>query len=191
MGLRPRLAQLRRARATLPDGTLVAGAYSVRTGSCASRFEVRVPAPRGARQGRAGADRRRLGDRRLQAAPVHRPAARRQGLHGRRLQEGRHDPHAPLPGEAARAAGASSCASSEHKVKRTIAVGGGAAAKPPPVVLATGDSTMQGVDNFLADELGDDGTVRSDIRIGTGIGKSDWQAIAEGAGQALQAALHA
>jgi hypothetical protein len=38
---------------------------------------------------------------------------------------------------------------------------------------------MQGVDNFLADELGDAGAVRSDIRIGTGVSKSDWQAIAE------------
>jgi hypothetical protein len=37
---------------------------------------------------------------------------------------------------------------------------------------------MHGVDNFLADELGDDGTVRSDIRIGTGISKSDWLEIA-------------
>ena len=31
-----------RARAVLPDGTHVAGAYAVRTGSCASRFEIRV-----------------------------------------------------------------------------------------------------------------------------------------------------
>ena len=69
----------------------------------------------------------------------------------------------------------------DHKIKRTVTAGGGEAPKPPPVVLATGDSTMQGVDNFLADELGDDATVRSDIRIGTGIGKpdSDWQAIAK------------
>ena len=68
----------------------------------------------------------------------------------------------------------------EHRVRRTVTVGGEA---PPPSrrrsSLATGDSTMQGVDNFLADELGDAATVRSDIRVGTGISKSDWQAIAE------------
>jgi hypothetical protein len=49
---------------------------------------------------------------------------------------------------------------------------------PPPVLLATGDSTIQGIDNFLADELGDGATVRSDVRAGTGVSKSDWLAIA-------------
>ena len=66
----------------------------------------------------------------------------------------------------------------DDRVRRSVTVGGGPASKPPQVVLATGDSTMQGVDNFLADELGDAATLRSDIRVGTGISKSDWQAIA-------------
>ena len=65
-----------------------------------------------------------------------------------------------------------------HRLHRSVTVGPGRATKPPPVLLATGDSTMQGVDNFLADELADVATVRSDVRPGTGIGKSDWQAIA-------------
>ena len=166
------------ARAVLPDGTLVAGAYNVRTGSCASRFELRVPR----RVAEGGLARVRVVDRwgigdyepRLCIAPPRgdkvcsviafkkavttRTRRFRAELDGRWRVELRVD---------------------KHRVRRTVTVGGGRAPKPPPVVLATGDSTMQGVDNFLADELGDDATVRSDIRVGTGIGKSDWQAIAE------------
>jgi hypothetical protein len=60
----------------------------------------------------------------------------------------------------------------DRRVRRTVAVGDavGATARPP-VVLATGDSTMQGIDGFLADELGDGAKVVSDIRPGTGIAK--------------------
>jgi len=166
------------ARAVVPDGTLVAGAYSVRTGSCASRFEVRVPrrvAPGKVARVRV-IDGWGIGDfkPRLCIAPPRgdkvcsvigfkkavtiRTRRFRAEMKGRWQVELRVD---------------------KARVRRTIAVGG-EPAKAPPVVLATGDSTMQGVDNFLADELGDAGTVRSDIRVGTGIGKSDWQAIAEG-----------
>nr|MBA3748435.1 hypothetical protein [Solirubrobacterales bacterium] len=66
-----------------------------------------------------------------------------------------------------------------HRLRRSVIVGAGAASAPPPVLLATGDSTMQGIDNFLADELGDAATVRSDVRPGTGVSKSDWQAIVD------------
>ena len=166
------------ARAMLPDGRLVAGAYAVRTGSCATRFELRVP--RRVAQGRVArvrvVDRWGIGDfkPRLCIAPPRgdkvcsvvgfkkavtiRTRRFRAKMDGRWRLELRVD---------------------KHRVRRTVTVGGGAAAKPPPVVLATGDSTMQGVDNFLADELGDAGNVRSDIRVGTGVSKSDWQAIAE------------
>ena len=166
------------ARAMLPDGRLVAGAYAVRTGSCASRFELRVP--RRVAEGRVArvrvVDRWGIGDfkPRLCIAPPRgdkvcsvvgfrkavtiRTRRFRAKMDGRWRLELRVD---------------------KHRVRRTVTVGGGAAAKPPPVVLATGDSTMQGVDNFLADELGDAGNVRSDIRVGTGVSKSDWQAIAE------------
>jgi hypothetical protein len=165
------------ARALLPDGTLVAGAYAVRTGSCATRFELRVPR----RVARGNVARVRIVDNwgigdfkpRLCIAPPRgdkvcsvvgfkqavtiRTRRFRAKMDGRWRLELRVD---------------------RHRVRRTVTVGGGAAAKPPPIVLATGDSTMQGVDNFLADELGDAGTVRSDIRVGTGVSKSDWQAIA-------------
>jgi lysophospholipase L1-like esterase len=166
------------ARAIQPDGTVVAGAYNVRTGSCSSRFDVRVP--RRVAPGRVArvriVDNWGIGDfrPRLCIAPPRgdklctvvgfkkavtiRTRRFRAKLEGRYRIELRVD---------------------KHRVRRTVTVGGGEAPKPPPIVLTTGDSTMQGVDNFLADELGDDGTVRSDIRIGTGISKSDWQEIAK------------
>ena len=49
----------------------------------------------------------------------------------------------------------------------------GGAATAAPTVLATGDSTMQGIDGFLGDELGDGASVVSDVRIGTAISKSE------------------
>jgi lysophospholipase L1-like esterase len=165
------------ARAILPDGTVVAGAYNVRTGSCASRFDVRVPR----RVTAGGLARVRVVDTwgigdfkpRLCIAPPRgdkvcsvvgfKKAVTIRTRRFRAKLEGRYKIELRID---------------THRVRRTITVGGGEAPKPPPVVLTTGDSTMQGVDNFLADELGDDGTVRSDIRIGTGISKSDWRAIA-------------
>jgi lysophospholipase L1-like esterase len=168
------------ARATLPDGTLVAGAYSVRTGSCASRFDVSVPrrvVPGSVARVRI-VDGWGIGDfkPRLCIAPPRGEKLctvvgfkRAVTIRTRRFRAklaGRYKIELRVQ---------------DHKIKRTITAGGGEAPKPPPVVLATGDSTIQGVDNFLADELGDAATVRSDIRIGTGIGKpgSDWQAIAK------------
>lgn len=165
------------ARTMLPDGRLVAGAYAVRTGSCATRFELGVPR----RAARGKVARVRVVDRwgiggfkpRLCIAPPRgdkacsavgfkkavtiRTRRFRPRMDGRWRIELRVD---------------------KHRARRTITVGGGRAPKAPPVILATGDSMMQGVDNFLADELGDSGTLRSDIRVGTGISKSDWRAIA-------------
>ena len=66
----------------------------------------------------------------------------------------------------------------DRRVRSTaVAVGvdGARATSAPPTVVATGDSMMQGIDGFLADDLGDAATVRSDVRAGTAIGKSlDW-----------------
>ncbi len=165
------------ARATLPDGTVVAGTYSVRTGSCASRFEVRVPrrvAPGKIARARIvdgwgiGDVKPMLcvspprGDRKCQQVGFKQAVAIktrsfRADVRGRWRVELRIG---------------------DDRVRRSVTVGDGPASKPPQVVLATGDSTMQGVDNFLADELGDAATLRSDIRVGTGISKSDWQGIA-------------
>jgi len=58
-------------------------------------------------------------------------------------------------------------------VHRVVTVGSGGSTPPArPTVLATGDSMMQGIDGFLADELGEQATVESDVRPGTGITKS-------------------
>ena len=81
----------------------------------------------------------------------------------------------------------------DRRVARTVVRvgrGGPSAGAAPPTVLATGDSTMQGIDGFLADELGDAATVVSDVRIGTGLSKSDQPALpAAGDPPAIQWAL--
>jgi hypothetical protein len=62
----------------------------------------------------------------------------------------------------------------DRSVRRAVvAVGSGGAAAAVPTVLATGDSTMQGIDGFIGDELGDGASVVSDVRIGTGISKAE------------------
>jgi hypothetical protein len=59
-----------------------------------------------------------------------------------------------------------------HRIRRTIAVGENTrSSRPPPLVVTTGDSSMQGIDTSLADELGDRATIESDVRPGTGIAK--------------------
>jgi hypothetical protein len=63
-----------------------------------------------------------------------------------------------------------------HRVAASIAVGGTRGAVTPPTLprlLATGDSTMQGIDNFLADDMSGVATVRSAVRPGTAISKLD------------------
>jgi hypothetical protein len=168
------------ARATLADGSQVAGFYSVRTGSCASRFVARVPAR--VAPGKVG--RVRIVDSwgiggitpLLCIAPPH----------GDKVCQKVSFPHAvSIKTKRFRASldghwNIELLVRSKLVIRRSIAVGPNAKAPPPlPAVLATGDSTMQGVDSFLADELADTATVRSDIRIGTGLSKTDWQAIAE------------
>ena len=64
--------------------------------------------------------------------------------------------------------------------RRTIRVGEGRAPTPPMTVLATGDSSMQGIDSYLADELGDAARVRTDLHPGTGLVKpgGPWETLA-------------
>ena len=167
------------ATARLADGRLAIGEYSVRTASCKTRLELNVPrrlAPgkvgrisvidrwgNGAvtpqvcvtpPRGRRACEKVRL--RRAASVGTHRFRARTTGrwrieLHFR-----------------------------GHRVRRSVAVGAGVGATaPPPTVLVTGDSTMQGIDTFLADELGDGARVESDIRPSTGIAKpfGPWAAL--------------
>jgi hypothetical protein len=162
------------AYATLPDGSRATGSYSVRTGSCATRFDIGVT-----RRAQPGDTIRvRVADRwgiggvrpRLCIAP---PRARRACTtvpFPRAVAVATRRFRAPTAGRwriDLRLHG--------YRVRATVAVGGGggAPAAPPPTLVATGDSTMQGVDNFLADQLGAGATVRSDIRPGTAISKAN------------------
>jgi hypothetical protein len=67
-----------------------------------------------------------------------------------------------------------------YRVRDTLAVGvKSVAVKQLPTVLATGDSTMQGVESFLSDDLDNSANVVSDVHPGFSISDSDgWQAIA-------------
>lgn len=159
------------ATSTLAGGTLALGAYSVRTPSCATRFALGVP--RRVRPGAVG--RIRVIDR--------------WGNGGATPQVCIAPPHVKRTCEKVRLRRAISVATRRfragtsgrwhvelrfrgHRLRRSVAVGAGVGSTaPPPTVLTTGDSSMQGIDSFLADELGDAATVESDVRPGTGIAK--------------------
>jgi hypothetical protein len=159
------------ATSVLAGGTRATGAYSVRTPSCATRLELSVP--RRLAPGAVG--RVRVADRwgngsvapRLCIAPPH----------GRRTCEKVRLRRAISVATRRFRAAATGRWNVElrfrgHRVRRSVAVGAGVGSTaPPPTVLATGDSTMQGIDTFLADELGDGAKVQSDVRPGTGIAK--------------------
>jgi hypothetical protein len=160
------------AFATLPDGTPALGSYSVRTPSCANRFELTLPTHLrpGALLRVRVADRWGIGGIRPQlcVTPPKRLRAcrtlafpRAVTVAGRRFRttdRGRWRIELRVR---------------EERVRGSVAVGGEAGARraQPPAVLATGDSTMQGIDSFLADELGDEAVVHSDVLPGSGISR--------------------
>jgi len=168
------------ATAPTAAGKLAAGAYSVRTSSCATRFELGVP-----RRVQPGTvvpahviD--RWGNGAVTPTLCIRPPRGERTCTKQRLRRAvsavTHRFRATAPGRwriELRFRG--------HTVSRTIAVGADArASAPPPTVLTTGDSTMQGIDRFLADELANSAKVESDIRPGTGIVKplGPWKTLA-------------
>lgn len=167
-----RLVRHFEATSTLPDGTPAAGSYSVRTPSCATRFELGVPRrlALGARGRVRVVDRWGNGGVRPQLCIT--PPHAERACSTLRLRRAVTVVTRPF-----RAATAGRWRAElrirGHRVRRSIAVGDGArsTAPPPPPVLATGDSTMMGIDSFLADELGDTARVHSDVRPGTGISK--------------------
>jgi len=173
------------ATATLPGGSLALATYSVRTPSCAGRFRLSAPrrvAPGGLVRVRV-VDRWGIGAIRpeLCVTPPRRP---------RRCHRVPLGPAVTIAGRRfrgrARGDWVVQLRVGDRSVARTLVrVGGerGAATEQPPTVLAAGDSTMQGIDGFLADELGDDASVVSDVRIGTGISRSG-QGSLPGAGDA-------
>src|SRR5204862_2544603 len=64
---------------------------------------------------------------------------------------------------------------SGHPTRSTIAAGVPAAAtkRSLPTLLATGDSTMDGLSGFLSDALGDDSKVVSEVEPGLGMSRAD------------------
>jgi lysophospholipase L1-like esterase len=177
------------AATTLPSGTRALGSYSVRTPSCSHRFELSVP--RRVKPGSTGrirvVDGWGTGGIRPQLC-ITPPAAKRScrtlafpravafvGHRFRATTRGRWRIELRVRDRRIRTA--------------TVAVGGEAftPARALPTLLATGDSTMQGIDSFLADDLGDAVDVRSDVRPGTGISKlNPWARIAARAARSLR-----
>jgi lysophospholipase L1-like esterase len=161
------------AVAVAKDGSASHGSFTVRTPSCENRFDLVVP---------------------RRAAVGSRPLVRitdRWGLGAIRPRLCIDPPHARRTcrtvafGKAVTAASRRFTADTRgrwgvqlrvrgSKVKASVAVGKGvrAGAKPPPTLLATGDSTMQGIDSFLEDRLAGDATVRSDVLPGSGISQT-------------------
>ena len=159
------------ASAPLAGGRLAIGEYSVRTSSCATRLELVVPrrlAP-GALGRISVVD--RWGNGNVTPQLCITPPRGKRACAEVRL---RRAVSAATQRLRPRATGRwrVELRFRGHRVRRSIAVGAGiGATAPPPVVLATGDSTMQGIDTFLADELGDGAKVVSDVRPATGISK--------------------
>jgi hypothetical protein len=160
--------------ATLADGTIAHGTHTIRTRSCAQRFDLVVPrrlAP-GAHARIRVSDRWHIGGVRASlciARPGRRPACRQLVfLPGRALAlrtfrvaaRGRWRVEVRVQG---------------HRTRATIAVGvrAGAPRKALPTLLATGDSTMDLLGNFLSDQLADEENVVSQVEPGLAISKSN------------------
>lgn len=166
------------AYATRPDGSVSRGLASVRTGSCARRFALEVPAvaQRGTRVAARIVDRWGIGgittrlclvapEGRRRCSVVRFPAGKASARRPLRLPtRGRWTAELQVRGQ---------------RTRGRIAVG--VAPIPPaplPRVLATGDSTMQSVDSSLADDLGAAADVVSDVRPGLAVSRTDWARIA-------------
>jgi len=168
------------ATTILPDGRFARGTTSVRTRSCAGRFRLEIPSrlARGQRARVRIVDRWGIGGVRTQLCTTSPQAKRRcrsvvlatstraVTRHFRPTTRGRWRVELRVP---------------KHRVRGSIAVGvrGLTAKAAPATVLATGDSTMQGIESFLSDELGDERTVISDVRPGFAISLANaWWPIA-------------
>ena len=172
-----RLARYFEATATTADGNVYPGAsFSVRTPSCRRRLAVSLPAraPAGRRVTVGIRDRWRTGGLRVRICPA-----------GPRAKP-RCRPLVLRPGQTRARASFTPRTEGRWRVRLQVgtarlayplAVGRTPRARPTrpartPTILATGDSTMQGVDAFLGERLGRAAEVVSRIRPGTGISKS-------------------
>jgi lysophospholipase L1-like esterase len=175
-----------RALATAADGTTATGSFTARTPSCADRLGVAIRRV-GGRPGRLRVllrDTWGLGGLVAQvcAAPAAAPVrchvvtfARRRTVVTREVAlggPGRWRAEVRIGG---------------HTFERLT---GDAAADTRPVLLATGDSTIQGVDGYLADRLGARVRVRGESHAGTGISHVtaafDWQRVARAQAAAVR-----
>ena len=162
------------ATVALADGTIARGSHAIRTASCAQRFGLEVPGrlAAGSRARVRLSDRWRVGGVRTSLC-IARPGRRfecddvvfRTGnavvvRAFRVAARGRWRVELRAPG---------------HTTRRTIAVGvrAGAPDRTLPTLLATGDSTMGLLSNFLSDRLGDVARVVSAVEPGIAISKAD------------------
>ena len=165
------LARRFAAVAILPDGKIAFGSYSVRTPSCASRFRLDAPShvKPGAKARVRVVDRWGIGGIRPQLC-IDPP---RGDTRCRVIDF----PKAVTVASRRFRAEARGRLRVELRVMReriatTVSVGSGGGRRDAiPTVYAAGDSTMQGIDSFLADELGSSMYVRSDSRPGSGISR--------------------
>ncbi|HVF80014.1 MAG TPA: hypothetical protein VNA28_17105 [Solirubrobacteraceae bacterium] len=168
------------AKSIAPDGRPGRATHDVRTPSCGTRFALEVP-PR-VKRGKVG--RIRIVDRWNNGDIAVRLCIRRPGdrYTCRELRFGRAVTvmtHRFRPRESGR--WSAELRLRDHTTHKSIAVGKREIKiKPSPTVLVTGDSSMQGIDSFLADELGHDADVRSDVHLGTGLVKAGgpWENLA-------------
>jgi hypothetical protein len=163
------------ARVRLPDGNVATGEYGVRTASCAQRF--RLDAPRRVKPGQTArirvVDRWNIGGFSPQLC-ITPPDSERAC---KTLEFARAVTVATRRFRAERAGrGRVELRVRDHRVRRAVAVGEDTKVSDvaPPTVLATGDSTMQGIDSFLTDELGDDATLVSDVQLGSAISRGSY-----------------
>jgi hypothetical protein len=157
--------------AILPDGQIAFGSYSVRTPSCASRFELDAPrrVKPGAKARVRVVDRWGIGDirPRLCIDPSRGDTRCRTLAFPKAVTVASRRFRAEAPGRLR-----VELRVNRERIATSVAVGEGAAERTAvPTVYAAGDSTMQGIDSFLADELGSSMYVRSDSRPGTGISR--------------------
>lgn len=148
-----------------PDGARALGSADVRTGSCAQRFRLSAPARvrlhkrarvRIADRWNVGAIRTKLcitppGAHTACRSLQFLPAVEVRSRLFRATENGRWKVDLRVRG---------------HHIRTSVRVGPGVTVKPAPSVLMTGDSTMEGIDNFVADRLGESARVHSDARPG-------------------------
>lgn len=161
------------ATAIRPDGSFVRGIAGIRTRSCAHRLDLQAPArvaPGGLARirivdgWRVGGVRAKLcvarPGARLACKPLVFASGKSRTRAFRMTRRGRWRVEVRLAG---------------HPTRATIAVGvpAGAPRRSLPTLLATGDSTMDGLSGFLSDKLGDESKVVSEVEPGLGISHAD------------------